>query len=174
MRDLYYIGGACLIAIVLGTLLFFFGPPSLARLEDQPLSGATASSTIPFTVLGQGPKAVSITQRTNYRITNAGDLQSLWQLVYGDADLPRVPLVDFTKYEVLGVFDGTHSTSGYTIAVKDISELSPLRVVTLEHTVPGTHCKVTSAQTSPFELVQVPLTTLEITHSDVIATSTCY
>jgi hypothetical protein len=173
MKDLYYIGGACLVAILLGTVLYFFDPSSVNHFEEQSLASPAAPINVPFTILGQGTKAISITDRTNYRITNASDLQSLWQLVYGANDLPPVPNVDFTTYEVLGVFDGTHATNGYSIKVQSIVDAESMRKVMIEHFTPDSTCTLSYTQTSPFEIIQVPISTLELTHVDMAGTSTC-
>jgi hypothetical protein len=171
---LYYVGGICVVGILLGIGLFVVDPAALNRAEDQSLASLpVASTTVPFTILVQGATTVSLIDRENYRIQNPSDFQSLWTLVYGDSDLPRIPTVDFTKYEVLAVFDGSHATSGYQIKVQSVADLYPSRTVTIQHLVPGSGCAIAYTTTSPFEIIQVPITTLTLMHIDVEATSTC-
>jgi hypothetical protein len=129
---------------------------------------------VPFTVLEQGDMAISITQRTNYRITNAGDLAALWSLIYGNGSgVQPVPDIDFSKYEVLAVFDGSHSSNDYGISVEQIVDANAVRTVTIQHTSPGPSCHTSSQSTSPFELIQVPVTTFTLAHQDDMATTTC-
>jgi hypothetical protein len=105
MRDLLVIGAVAVVAIVIGVVLFFFGPTKLqsdvgnALLAEQ----TTGSASTPYTVLEQGVDALSVTNRTNYRITSATDLATLWSMVYGDKGSVALPTIDFTQDEVLAI-----------------------------------------------------------------------
>jgi hypothetical protein len=175
MKALDYVLGACAIAILLGAGLYYFGPAFLRSSFTTSLQNnkTLSSPSISITVLGQGSNASAITNRINYRITNAADLQNLWLMVYGEDDSHPVPTIDFTKNEVLGVFDGTHATDGYSITVKSVVDQDPVRTVTIEHDSPIANCKEPSAQISPFELVEVHSTTLSISHIDTTGSSPC-
>ena len=126
-----------------------------------------------ITVLAQGTNAVSITTRTNYRIQNAHDLDSLWSLVYGANDTPATPVVDFSKNEVLAIFDGNDPTPGYTISVVSITDESSNRLVLVNHATPPTTCQTKNTTTRPFEIIEVLKTTLAISHQDQMGIAPC-
>lgn len=175
MRNLYLIGGIAAAAIVIGVGLFFYGPSSLQSDFSNAINPNTslATSTVPFNVLAEGMLAYTVNDRTNYKITNPDDLQTLWTLIYGEANPPRVPHVDFNKYDVLGVFDGTHSTTGYSIKVQVISDASGMRTIYINHVVPAANCREDVTRSSPFELVEVQKSDLELTHIDEVSTTSC-
>ena len=174
MRDLVLIGFIVVVAIALGTFLFFYGPPSIRSDVNQALVSSTASSdSVSITILAQGTNAVSITNRTNYRIQNAHDLAALWALVYGANDTPTPPSVDFTQNEVLAVFDGSDSTNGYTIKIVSVTDQSSQRLVLVSHSTPATTCQTKNTSTSPFEIVEVSKTSLSLAHQDQMVTAPC-
>ena len=175
MRDLYIIGGISVAAMAIGGVLFFFGPSSLQSDVNSALQSAQTNGgnqPVKFTVLSKGPAAISINGRTNYRITSGDELAALWPLVYGQ-NTSNIPPIDFNKYEVLAVFDGSHSTNGYAIAVKSITDANATRTVVVTHMSPNTRCHVSTASTQPFQIVEVPKTSFTISHIDEVATSTC-
>jgi hypothetical protein len=124
-------------------------------------------------VLAQGQDALSLSDRTNYRIDSNKDFNALWLLVYGDKNPPPLPAVDFSKYEVLGVFDGTHSTSGYGIEVRQIMDKNLTRTVTIDHLAPSSSCATKSGVTSPFQIIEVPKTSDILAHEDLTAVANC-
>ncbi|MBA3789260.1 protease complex subunit PrcB family protein [Patescibacteria group bacterium] len=176
MRDFLLIGGMVLVAILVGGVLFFFGPASLQSDVNSAISangGSTSTSTVSYTVLVQGTNALSVTGRSNYRIRTNDDLKTLWVLIYGDHGVSAIPTVDFSKYEVLAIFDGTHSNGGYTVQVKSLTDANAQRLVVVDHVTPGSTCVTTSSITSPFQLIQVPKTTFPLTHTDETRVSAC-
>lgn len=173
MRDLLVIGLVAVAAIILGGFLFLFGPSSLKTEVDAALQGSnTNGNIVSITVLAQGNDAISITQRTNYRIQNSQDLQSLWELVYGSNDTPTAPPVDFSQNEVLAVFDGSHATNGYSIKVLSVTDTTQ-RLVLVNHASPEASCSLKGVATSPFEIIEVPRTSLPMSHQDQMSTTTC-
>jgi hypothetical protein len=164
MRDLFIIGLMCLAAIFVGAALFFFGPAI----------GLPAHTSGPsVTVLTEGKNA-NTTERRNYRVTNAEELFSLWQVIYG-TNPPGLPTVDFTKNEVLAVFDGSHGTGGYAVQVLSVTDSGVSRVVAIEHQAPGAGCTVTDAVTSPYQIVLVPKmrANMSLSHTDQDRTVDC-
>jgi hypothetical protein len=175
MRDLLLIAGITIIAIVIGTLLFFFGPTSLQSDMISSLSTTqqVGTTTVPFTLLEKGTDAISITNQTNYRITSRSDFAALWGLIYGDKNPPPLPGIDFTKYEVLGLFDGSRSTKGFTIALTSVLDGNGIRLITINHQSQQSACAKVPGNISPFELVQVPVTTNILKHKDIFITTDC-
>jgi hypothetical protein len=174
MRNFLLVAGIAIVAIVLGMLLFLFGPKSLqSDVNNALLSGQIGTPKPPvYVVLEAGTDAISISDRTNYRIMRAQDLSALWPLVYGDRDAPPIPSVDFSKYEVLAIFDGTHSAGGFDVKITDISDANPVRTVVIDHITPGPTCG-TQGPSSPFKIIQVPKTTFSLSHKDVTSASIC-
>jgi hypothetical protein len=69
---------------------------------------------------------------------------------------PPPPAVDFTTQNVIAVYAGWRSSSGYSIAVTDIRlSVSTHEVDTLE-TQPGSGCAVLWVITQPYQFVTVP------------------
>jgi hypothetical protein len=174
MRDVSIIGLVAVGAIALGVFLFFFGPSPIRSEVNQALISSTNSNgPVSFTVLAQGQHAISITERTNYRIQNTSDLNALWALVYGSSDTPNAPSVDFSRYEVLAVFDGPDPTAGYSISVASVTDEAGKRLVLVSHISPDSTCKPQNEGTSPFQIVEVLKTTLSISHQDQMGTAPC-
>jgi hypothetical protein len=171
MRDYIVIGIMVVVVAVVGIGVFYFGPSSFKSDMHTSISSTESTSTIPYTVLSEGTSTASINDRANYQITAANDLTTLWHMVYGKSG--TVPSVDFSKYEVLGVFDGSHSTTDYNVQVASVVEAEGKRIVIVTHMVPGKSCKPADKPTSPFELIQVSKTTLPLTHIDVSSTTPC-
>lgn len=165
MKHVYVVAGICALALVGGAALFFFGSGFYKGAMGEGIS---------FTVLATGQQAAELTTQTNYRIKNAEQLEELWALIYG-AHMPGLPQIDFAQNEVLAVFDGSHSTDGYTIRVVSIVDKDLQRVVTIEHTVPAPECQLTSVLTTPFELVVLPKMHdgFALAHEDLLTVVPC-
>lgn len=160
MRDALIIGIACVAAIFLGAWLYFSG------------TGTNTSATQSgFTVLEKGMQSGSLTSRANYRIKSKEELDALWNLVYGSGG--PAAAVDFTKEEVLAVFDGSHSSGGYDITVDSVKDEGGVRKIHITHTIPGEGCAVSSAITSPYQIVVVPRSSLPLSRTDATATADC-
>lgn len=175
MRDLLLIAGIAVAAILIGAAFFLFGPASFHSDINSALAPSldAGHGGVTYTVIAKGVKAVAMTDRTNYRITNEDDFTALWNLIYGTQDTPALPRIDFTKYEVLALFDGSHSTSGYQIAADKIQDQDATRTVFVTHTIPGKNCRIVTGQTSPYVVIRVPKTTFSLDHQDMVSTSTC-
>ncbi len=172
MRDLYLVAGMGIIAVVIGGLLYLFGPSSLHSDFSNAFS-LSSDGHVRFTKLQEGTVAYSISQPSNYRISTWEDFSTLWTLIYGDGRGPDMPKVDFNNYEVLAVFDGSHSTDGYEISVDEVTDKDSVRTIMITHKIPDKHCRLSARSTSPFEIIQVPKTSFSLAHQDQIATTTC-
>ncbi len=161
-RDAIIIGVACLIAILLGGWLFLSNP------SEKPTGGE-----VEITVLAEGQNSGSITTQKNFRIQNAEKLAELWRLVYGESD-DLIPAVNFERNEVLAVFDGTHSSGGYSIEVSSVVDENGIaRRVAVTRRTPGESCVTTQAITSPFQIVVLPISSLPIVRTDASIIVSC-
>jgi hypothetical protein len=177
MRDLLLILGMAAIAIALGVVLFLFGPSSFTSDFRNALipGGGNTLATVKYTEIDHDTNAPSTVARTNYRITNNDDLGTVWAMIYSSqSGAPNLPQVDFSKYEVLALFDGSHSTSGYDIKIDAIQDQNANRNVRIIHVAPGTGCKIVSRPDNPFILVQVPKTPFTLSHLDIMNTTSCH
>lgn len=146
MKDILILGVACAAAILLGAWLYFGGGAADAEVPRK-------EGEVVFSVIDQGVSSGSITERKNYRIKSQDELNELWRMVHG-AGAPTT--VDFTKQEVIAVFDGTHVTGGYGVSVASIVDVpSGSRTISIVRTEPGDSCVTTQSITSPFQIIVV-------------------
>lgn len=165
MKDLFIILGMIIAALAVGALLFFYGPSSFRSWFG------TASPAVSFRLLKEGNDATGMPERVNYRITDGSQLNELWG--YVEATPGTTPHIDFTKEDVLAVFDGTHTTTGYRIAVTSIADANGTRTVHVTRMAPGANCVTASAITAPYQIVAVPKSDLKLTHVDESVTQDC-
>lgn len=164
MKDAFVIGVLALVAIAVG-LVLYFSMPTFFSANDGKVS---------FKEIQSGQDATQEPKRTNYRIRSQQEFQALWYHLYG-TDQPGTESIDFTKQEVLAVFDGTHSTGGYDIKVTNVTDKLLTRVVTIEHVSPAPECQVPQVITAPYQIIVLPI--LEqggtLTHEDVESVMRC-
>ncbi|CAN5457257.1 hypothetical protein BH10BAC5_BH10BAC5_10110 [soil metagenome] len=72
---------------------------------------------------------------------------------------PEAPAIDFSKYIVIAVFQGTKNNGGYSIKIEKIryEEDGNVKVTVIE-TSPGRNCVTTDAITHPYYIVKIPKT----------------
>jgi hypothetical protein len=81
------------------------------------------------------------------------------QDVYKNLDqMPRIPVVDFTKNSLIAVFIGTRNTGGYLVTIDSITESSKNLNVEVLETTPGKNCMTPDVLTAPYTIVKVPKT----------------
>lgn len=162
MRDAIIIFVAIILAIVIGGYLYLNGGEAFngspIQVSVQPQSS--------FTVLAEGQDSGSVDRRTNFRIMSDEELRELWSMLYSTGG-PAVPSVDFSKSEVIAVFDGSHSSGGYRVEVTDVADADGKRTVRITRHAPNDDCAVTSAITSPFQIISVPKSELPLAKEEV-------
>jgi hypothetical protein len=170
MRDAIVIFVAIILAMAIGSYLFFNGTPQFAvpqpQIENERRDGS-------FVVLAEGESALGIDRRTNYRIMSEAELEELWSLVYGSGGGPQMPNIDFTTNEVIGVFDGSHTSGGYSVHVTRVEDKDGVRTIHIRRESPGENCVISEALTSPFQIVRVSKTLLPITRAEEEVTREC-
>lgn len=165
-RDVLIIGIACVAAIVVGAILFFFAPAKPA------LAPAGSATEVPIAVLKEGASAAEMTERKNYRVQDRQQLAAVWAFAYG-AEAPPLPSIDFDRHEVLAVFDGQQPTGGYAVMVSKVVDEPDARAVTVTHLAPGEGCVTTQALTNPFQIVRVPRSEKDIERQDQTLEVSC-
>lgn len=169
-KDLTVLGGISIVAIIIGSVLFFYGEGVLSGTSNV---NSNVNSPAVLSVITRGTNA-PVTSRKNFLISNASDLHKLWVFLYGNAsNTPPLPDIDFSREEVVAVFAGEKPTAGYEISVAGIHDTNNKRIVAVTIQTPGASCTVPGFQTSPYEIVTVPTSSLPFTHKDVIKTQPC-
>ncbi|HUY62307.1 MAG TPA: protease complex subunit PrcB family protein [Candidatus Paceibacterota bacterium] len=162
-----------IIAIIGACLIFIYGRqtlgPTPTSAPPAATSGGAAAVAVPFEELVAGTHS-SVSARVDYLITSASELNQLWTML-GTTD--KMPSVDFTNDEIIAVFAGQKPTSGYSIAVSKIEDDGAARTVIVDLTQPGSGCATATALTDPYQIVQVPKTSLPLTHEDQTSTANC-
>lgn len=177
MRHILTVLGMCVAAIAIGTALYFYGPEELNEAAALDASGAAVATSEPledisFAVIAEGQNAAEVTERKNYAVYDEEEFARLWEMAYG-SDAPAIPEVDFERFYVIGVFAGVKPSGGYAIAVTQVADSNAARTVSIALTSPGADCTVTDAFTSPFELIRVPASSLELVREDAPRTLNC-
>lgn len=165
------------LAVCIGGLLYLYGgeafhPVLMPPGKPAPAASYSGANSGDVRVIAQGENAIQVTKRVNYRITSDEQLATLWQMIYG-AEAPQLPQIDFATYDVLAVFDGSHSTTGYAVRVDSIKDTGTMRNLSISHLTPGEGCAVSTRTTSPFVLVQVGKSPLPLSHTDTTEAQRC-
>jgi len=121
-------------------------------------SGTGAMPPVPFTTLVEGQQS-GMEDAHQAVVRTAAEWKALWQK-HGAGQ--KMPVVDFTKSTVIGVFLGSRPTGGYRVAITGIERDGAAMVVTWREEPPAAGLIVTQALTSPFHLVTVERTTADV------------
>jgi hypothetical protein len=162
-------------AVAVGGLLYLYGgspfndPKAPGDLGTMPTPTVEASNRV--MVLARATEVQGFGTRINYRITEQEQLEDLWVTLRGpDVAAPKV---DFDKYEVLAVFDGSHSTGGYDVRVDDVMDEDAVRKVMITRVEPGETCTPPAGPSNPYVLVRVEKTTMPIERVEKVEMTRC-
>lgn len=120
--------------------------------------------------MGSGPAKVpaevilngtysAINEKREMIIYTNDEYQKLMVEVYKNLDqMPRIPVVDFTKNSLVAVFSAQKPSGGYFINIDSITIGSKGLTVNVIESSPGSTCNVTDVITQPFEIVKIPKT----------------
>ena len=171
MRDTLIIIGLALVAVVAGSFIFLYGRGSLSNTSSSAVpygAPVAAAATVPFTELAQGAHS-TVSARANYRITSQTQLAELWKMIDARG---QTPVIDFAANDVIAVFAGKEPTAGYAIAVSKVEDANT-REVTVALTSPGGSCVLAQSVTAPYQVIELPKTSLALTHVDQAITASC-
>ena len=94
-------------------------------------------------------------EKKNYVITNREDWERLWDKVGSNSHpRPPAPEVDFSKYDLIAVFQGDQPSSGYSISVTRLVRSGKRLKVYVREILPADECRVLLVITQPFEIIQ--------------------
>ncbi|MBU2158834.1 protease complex subunit PrcB family protein [Patescibacteria group bacterium] len=163
MRDILIVLGMCVAAIVVGILLYMYGPAEMREVSNPAPSEQAAANTaepvsgaVSIQVLDAGTNAGAAAQRKNIATYDTDGFERLWQMAHGNDGTP-MPSVDFSERYVIGVFAGTKSSGGHGIEVSEVRDSGDTRTVVITLTKPGAGCMTSQALTSPYQIVTVPI-----------------
>jgi hypothetical protein len=167
MRDKIIFIGIAVLVIVVGVLVFLFGSENAVRTQPAPVSESrTAEDTVSFTKIKQGNHSM-VMGRVNYIVTSPSGLSELWNMVDATG---TPPAVDFQKHSVIAVFAGNAPDAKITITkIKD----TDTRLVSITLMKTDSSCVRNQPALSPYEIAIVPMTSLPLTHEDIVATTSC-
>ena len=101
----------------------------------------------------------SVDDKRELLINTNEQYQALMSDVYKNLDqMPRIPVVDFSKNSLVAVFVGPRNTGGYLVIIDSITEGSKNISVNVTESTPGKNCVVTEGITKPFSIVKIPKT----------------
>ncbi len=173
MRDLLIIAGMCIAATAVGAWLYLYGPaefmkesaetPAPVVQEVAAEVEAPKATDVPFTVIGHGSKAASVTERKNYAVYTKEEYARIWKLT---GSTEKMPTIDFTKAYVVAVFAGSRTTGGYAISVDKVLDTQDARSVHVLIEKPGVGCITTQSLTSPYQIIRVPFSGASLSHTD--------
>ncbi len=104
----------------------------------------------------------AIEEKREVLINTNEQYQALMSDIYKNLDqMPRIPVVDFSKNSVVAVFIGPRNNGGYMVTIDSITEGSKNISVNVTESAPGKDCVVTEAITKPFSIVKIPKTDKE-------------
>jgi hypothetical protein len=172
MRDLLIIAGMCAAAIIVGAWLYLYVPASATDVQQVTVPAETESVEEPvveskdvsFGVLGHGSVAEGVSKRKNYAIYSKEEYEKMWKL---SGNTNKMPTVDFKKGYVIAVFAGERPTGGYAISVEKVTDIGKERHVTVLLEKPGAGCITTQALTSPYQIIRVPFSAAQLSHTEV-------
>lgn len=84
-----------------------------------------------------------------------------------------VPQVDFHQNFVIALQMGSHRTGGYSIGVDEIIEEEYAYLINVVSHIPETGCVLTDNLTSPYQFVEIPITTKEIIFVESLIVDIC-
>ncbi|KXK50798.1 MAG: hypothetical protein UZ05_CHB002001562 [Chlorobi bacterium OLB5] len=100
-----------------------------------------------------------VDEKREMLINNNDDYQKIMNEVYKNLDqMPRIPVVDFTKNSLVAVFIGERRNGGFLVNIDSILEGSKSITVNVTETTPGVNCMVTDVITKPYTIVKIPKT----------------
>jgi hypothetical protein len=89
-------------------------------------------------------------------IKDATAWRRIWRAAHAGDDPPApVPKVDFARFMIIAASAGQHTSGGYSIAVRRITDDGRRLRVTLDLGAPSDHCATTLALTAPYTIVRV-------------------
>ena len=144
-------------------------------LSQKQSSGLSEGSEIPIITITKGSVS-GVAESKNLVIRSNEELEEIWSKIYSvRLAIPPIPEIDFTRVNVLAVFNGEKPNSCYDISIKDIQVISGLvddhlghgsfdeRVAIVMKIEPDEGAVCAQSTTQAYHLVAIPSWPFEIT-----------
>jgi hypothetical protein len=159
--------GFAVAALAVGiALITHTGPASTGQAPAT--ANSTEAVSVPISEVVHGIHS-TVSKRANYLITSQTGFLALWALIDAGTQPPNI---DFSKNDIIAVFTGDEPTAGFDITVSQVED-SQSRMVTVLVTKPGSSCLPKESSTSPYQIIELPKTTLPLSHQDQEHTTSC-
>ena len=111
--------------------------------------------TISFQTIKKGQRS-GISELSHMVAHNAAEWEALWRKHNAfRGHQPKLPVVDFNREIVIGVFLGTRTTGGYEVEIVNISRDDGMFAVSFMERTPPWNGMVIQSLTQPFHFVRV-------------------
>jgi len=144
-----YVSAAVVITIAVGAAFFVYG-------QEQ---------VIPFQTItrGQGTGQGNILGKVSLMINDQATWQTVWVKAFCFGTYcSNPPTINFTTTTVLAVFSGVEPTGGYNLSITRVALVGSTLLVHSILDSPSHNCQVTETLTSPYHLVGIPKTTVDV------------
>lgn len=103
-------------------------------------------------------------------ITNQSELNQLYESYL---QYESLPVVDFTRYQLIAVFMGQKGSAGYSIQVTKVIEEQSVISVNVLQTSPASSCSTASVITNPYNIVMIPKSDKKVSFMVINQILTC-
>lgn len=164
MRNFLTLVLLAIVAVLAGVAVYFYGQHQPAATPSQ-----GTGTAVSYSELAHGANSMVLSRR-NYVLHSEPELQQLWQMT-GTAT--PAPDVDFNTYDVIAVFAGQENTTGYSITVSGVTDTASERRVEVTLSSPGGSCALGQQVTAPYQILELPKSSLTLVHTDKQVTESC-
>jgi len=145
-----------LLATMLLVGVFLLAPGLSGVLYACAACGDDDGAVLTFSKIAGGSYG-GVKDRSFVVVSTEDQWKSWWSTINGNVQpLPPLPRIDFSTHALVAVFQGRKNSGGYSIGVEAVIETHDRVTVTVRELEPGPMNIVTSALSSPWEVVAVP------------------
>lgn len=143
-------------ALFLTTILF-----SCANIKE--LAQENSPKNVVFSELSVSDNS-GFLEKKQQIITTSNAYDETWSELFSNyMKKPPIPTINFETSMVILVAMGEKSNGGYSTNVKSIIETENQLIITVEEKIPAKNCMTTSVIVHPAQLIEIPVTSKEIT-----------
>ena len=134
--------------------LLFFG--LFACKQSKSTTTQTKTKSLNFEKIEDGTQC-GIKTDTLMLIRNINDLNTNWKKLKSNmGGAVKIPVVDFSKHNIIIVAQGMKNSGGYSVDIKSVNVTANNVIVNADFNKPGKNCIVTDVITYPYEVIKIP------------------